>query len=145
MDLINENVIMRDEDDTRAYAEKLAALARPGDVIALRGELGVGKTALTKYIAAALGVTENVTSPTFTIMRAYSSGRIPLYHFDAYRLEDGSGADELGLDEYIYGNGLAVIEWADNIRDILPDDALWIDMEYGEGECERKYHAHTGD
>lgn len=84
---------------------------------------------MTKGIAAGLGITEMITSPTFTIMQEYEGGRMPLYHLDVYRIEDPDEMEEVGLNEYIYGNGLTVIEWAEQIEDILPDDAIKITIE----------------
>ena len=98
------------EKDTRAFAAELAEKAGPGDVIALVGDLGTGKTTLTKYIAEALGVTDVITSPTFNIVCEYKTGRMPLYHFDVYRLTGPEEVYDLGFDEYFYGDGLCVIE-----------------------------------
>lgn len=111
-----------------ALGRQLAQTCEPGDVIALIGDLGTGKTTLTRYIARALGIGERITSPTFTIVKEYHSGRIPLYHFDVYRVSDPDELFEIGCEEYFYGNGLCVIEWADLIGDILPAKTkkIWI-------------------
>ena len=122
------------EAATKAYGYKLAEAAVPGQVIALIGDLGAGKTTLTKYIAEGLGVTEHVQSPTFTIVREYYSGRLPLYHFDVYRIED---EEEIGYEEYFYGDGLCVVEWADKIEELLPEDTKIIRLSYGGAEEER--------
>ncbi|MDD6154616.1 MAG: tRNA (adenosine(37)-N6)-threonylcarbamoyltransferase complex ATPase subunit type 1 TsaE [Eubacteriales bacterium] len=132
-------IIINSEDDTKKLGREIADMAKPGDVLALIGDLGCGKTTLTKYIAEALGATESVTSPTFTIMNEYLSGRMPLYHFDAYRLENGLDMLNIGGDDYIAGDGLCVIEWADKIAEVLPDDSYVIFMEYGDKDGERIY------
>ena len=93
-----------------------------GSVICLYGDLGAGKTAFVQGLAKGLGVEEYITSPTFTIVNVYESGKMPLYHFDMYRLADSDEAYEIGYEEYIYGNGISVIEWPENIADILPEN-----------------------
>lgn len=119
------------ERETQLLAERLASYLTPGMVITLEGELGVGKTTFTKGIARGLGINEIVTSPTFTIIKEYVSSEIPLYHIDAYRLE---GSDEdIGLEDYFYGDGISVIEWAQFIDDLLPDQYLEIMIEYIDG------------
>ena len=158
---IKRVIKIENEEETRAFGISRAENAMPGDVIALMGDLGTGKTALTRYIAEGLGITGRISSPTFTIVKEYRSGRLPLYHFDVYRLagdndilsgQDISGEegrpireraiDELfniGADEYFEGNGLTVIEWADLIEEALPEDTMRIYMEYGEEEGQRIY------
>ena len=130
-------VYIKNEQETRSFGKKLAAELAPGIVIALTGDLGTGKTALTKSIAEGLGITEVITSPTFNIVKEYYSGRIPMYHFDVYRIGDIDEMYELGYEEYFYGNGVCIVEWADLIEDIIPEDAIRIDIEYGENEGER--------
>ena len=132
-------VYIKNEQETRSFGKKLAAELAPGIVIALTGDLGTGKTALTKSIAEGLGITEVITSPTFNIVKEYYSGRIPMYHFDVYRIGDIDEMYELGYEEYFYGNGVCIVEWADLIEDISPEDAIRIDIEYGENEGERIY------
>ncbi len=132
-------VIIRSEEDTRAFGLELGKSLKPGTVLALIGDLGTGKTTLTKYIAEGLGVAEMLTSPTFTIVREYHSGRLPLYHFDVYRLESADDLFEIGAEEYFYGGGVSVVEWADQVAEILPDETLCIFIEYGEKEGERIY------
>jgi len=105
--------------------EKLAAYLAPQDLILLDGDLGAGKTTLTKGLAKGLGITRPIKSPTFTIIREYQDGRIPLYHMDVYRLEEGGG-DDLGLEEYFNGDGVNVVEWSKFVADELPDDYLRI-------------------
>ena len=128
-------IIIRSEADTKAFGYEL----KPGTVLALIGNLGTGKTTLTKYIAEGLGVTEMLTSPTFTIVKEYYSGRLPLYHFDVYRLESAAQLFEIGAEEYFYGCGVSIVEWADQVAEILPDETLCIFIEYGENEGERIY------
>lgn len=130
---------IKDERDTEKFGHALADRLRAGDVVALIGDLGTGKTTLTGYIAEGLGVKEMITSPTFTIVNEYRSGRLPLFHFDAYRLEGGEDVFQVGVEEYFYMNGVCVIEWADRIAEILPDDTKAIFIEYGKNEGERIY------
>ncbi len=108
-------------EDTFAIGKAIGEAAQPGEVYALDGDLGVGKTVFTKGVAAGLGIQGPVNSPTFTIVQIYEDGRIPLYHFDVYRIEEPEEMEEVGFDDYIYGQGICLIEWADQIRDILPD------------------------
>ena len=132
-------IVIRNEEETREFGFALAGELKPDDVLALIGDLGVGKTSLTKYIAEGLGVTEAVTSPTFTIVAEHHSGRMPLYHFDVYRLESGADMLDIGCDEYFDGGGVSVIEWADRVAEILPDRTKCIFMDYGDKEGERRY------
>ena len=118
---------------------ELGRRAEPGQIIALIGDLGTGKTTLTKYIAEGLGITEVVSSPTFTVIKEYESGRMPLYHFDVYRVGDPDELFNIGAYEYFDGNGLCVIEWADLIEDELPENTDFIVIDYGETEGERVY------
>lgn len=113
---------------------RIAEAAEPGDIIALVGDLGTGKTALTGYIAEGLGITEEVISPTFTIVREYRSGRLPLFHFDVYRLSGGAELMDTGAEDYLEDSGLCVIEWADIVADVLPADALVVVIEYSGDE-----------
>lgn len=108
-----------------AIGEKLAAYLAPQNLILLDGDLGAGKTTFTKGLAKGLGITRPIKSPTFTIIREYQDGRIPLYHMDVYRLEEGGG-DDLGLEEYFNGDGVNVVEWSKFVADELPDDYLRI-------------------
>ncbi len=126
------NRILQTEEETRELGLEIAAALEPGDVVALIGELGTGKTALTKYIAEGLGITEDVISPTFTIVREHRSGRLPLFHFDTYRLGSGEELLDAGAGDYLDGDGVCVIEWADIVADVLPIDSLIVSLEYGE-------------
>ena len=109
----------------------------PGDVVALIGDLGTGKTRFAKGISLGLGVKETVTSPTFTIVNEHLNGRLPLYHFDFYRLKTSAELDELGYDEYIFGRGVCVLEWADMIYEKLPEKRYDIHCSLGAHETER--------
>ena len=132
-------LILKNEDETRAFGLELGASLRKGDIVALIGDLGTGQTALTKYIAEGLGIRETITSPTFTIVQEYRQGRLPLYHFDVYRIGDPEEMYELGYEEYFYGDGVCVIEWADLIEELLPEYTKTIRIEYGKNQEERIY------
>jgi tRNA threonylcarbamoyladenosine biosynthesis protein TsaE len=110
-------------EQTKELGQRIAQGLTAGDVLVLNGDLGAGKTTFTKGLAAGLGITDVIKSPTFTIIREYQGGRLPLYHMDVYRLENGGAAD-LGLDEYFEGDGVSVVEWAQFAEDELPDDYL---------------------
>lgn len=108
-------------EDTFELGKKLGQNAKPSDVYTLVGDLGVGKTVFTQGLAEGLGIAEAVSSPTFTIVQVYEEGRLPLYHFDVYRIGDVSEMDEIGYEDYFYGEGVCLIEWADLIKEILPE------------------------
>ena len=108
-------------EETFAFGEELGKNARPGQVYTLIGDLGVGKTVLTQGIAKGLGIDEAICSPTFTIVQEYHTGRMPFYPFDVYRIGCVEEMDEIGFDDYVYGEGLTMIEWANLIEEILPD------------------------
>ena len=116
-------------EDTFRVGEQLAKDARPGDIYTLDGDLGVGKTIFTKGMAKGLGIEEPVTSPTFTILQEYESGRLPLYHFDVYRIGDPEEMDEIGYEDYFYGQGSCLIEWAGLIEELIPKEAVRICIE----------------
>ena len=136
---IKRTVPIKNEEETRRFAHELAEGLVPGDVLALIGDLGTGKTALTSYIAESLGIKRRVNSPTFTIVKEYTDGRLPLYHFDVYRVSDPDELFNIGIDEYFFGEGVCIVEWADLISDILPANTKYIYLEYGENEGERVY------
>lgn len=115
--------------ETEAIGRQLADNVDAGSILALKGELGSGKTLFTKGLVAGLGSTAAVTSPTFTIVHEYQGGRLPVYHFDFFRLENREAAARLGLDDYFFGEGVSVIEWADRFPDLLPEQARWISFE----------------
>ena len=132
--------VIHNEADTKKFGIELAKKLKPGAIVAMIGDLGTGKTTLTKAIAEGLGITEMITSPTFTIVQEYHDGRLPLYHFDVYRIGELEEMYELGYEEYFFGSGVCVIEWADLIMDILPPESIIIRIAYGENEGERIYH-----
>ncbi len=117
------------ENDTFELGVKIGKEAKPGDVFTLLGDLGVGKTALTKGVAKGLEITEPICSPTFTIVQVYEEGRIPFYHFDVYRIGDVEEMDEIGYEDYFYGEGVTFIEWANLIEEILPSSYRQIVIE----------------
>ncbi len=115
--------------ETFALGEKLGKAARPGQVYALSGGLGVGKTVFTQGLAAGLGIQGSVCSPTFTILQVYEEGRLPFYHFDVYRIGDVEEMDEIGYEDCFYGQGVCLVEWADLIREILPAQTIRVEIE----------------
>ena len=130
-------IFVKNEEDMEKLGMDLVSKLGPGSVVALTGNLGAGKTTLTKSIAKGLGVTDLIVSPTFTLIHEYSSGKLPLYHFDLYRIEDEEELYELGYEEYFYGEGICVIEWADRIEGHIPKDAIRVHIDYGANENER--------
>ena len=116
-------------EETFQLGQKLGEEAKPGEVYTLVGELGVGKTVLTQGIAKGLLIEEPICSPTFTIVQVYEEGRMPFYHFDVYRIGDIEEMDEIGYEDYFYGQGLTMIEWANLIEEILPEHYLEIRIE----------------
>jgi len=119
------------EQDTFEAGKELAAGARAGDIICLDGDLGTGKTVFAKGFAAGLGIEEPVTSPTFTIIREYRSGRLPLYHFDVYRIADPDEMYSIGYEEYFYGDGVCLVEWSELIEELLPEGAVHVTIRKG--------------
>ena len=116
-------------EETLALGVKIGEQALPGTVICVDGDLGAGKTVLAQGIAKGLGISEQVVSPTFTILQEYRDGRIPFYHFDVYRIEDPDEMYEVGFEDYFYGDGICMIEWAELIRELLPEDHVHITIE----------------
>lgn len=116
-------------EDTGKIGEELAKKAIPGQVYCLYGDLGVGKTVFTQGFAKGLEIDDAINSPTFTILQTYEDGKMPFYHFDVYRIGDPEEMDEIGLDDYIYGDGVCLIEWANLIRDLLPEKVMAIHIE----------------
>lgn len=138
-------IVLKGLKETEEFGEKLGSILKPGDIISLTGDLGAGKTTLTKSIGKGLGVEDYITSPTFTLINEYK-GRLNLYHFDVYRLEGSMDLYDLGFEEYIYSDGISIIEWGDKIEEALPKERINIRIEkgtelderiiyiYGEGE-----------
>lgn len=116
------------EKETYEMGYQLAKSSKAGDIFCLLGDLGVGKTVFSKGFAAGLGITEPITSPTFTIVQVYD-GEKPLYHFDMYRIEDEDELEMIGYEDYFFGKGVCLVEWANNVEDVIPEYAKWITIE----------------
>ncbi|SFR73548.1 tRNA (adenosine(37)-N6)-threonylcarbamoyltransferase complex ATPase subunit type 1 TsaE [Anaeromicropila populeti] len=116
-------------EDTFLFGEQIGKACRPGEIYCLLGDLGVGKTVFTQGFAKGLGISEAVSSPTFTIIQEYEDGRIPFYHFDVYRISDIEEMYELGYEDYFYGEGVCLIEWAGLIKELLPETVKIISIE----------------
>lgn len=125
-------------DETRELAEAVAALARPGDVIVLAGDLGAGKTAFVQGFGRGIGVAQRITSPTFTLVHVYEDGRLPVHHLDVYRLDQLSEALDLGLAEMLDEGGVVLVEWGDAITPVLPRDRLEVRLTFGEDDDDRR-------
>ncbi|MDI6781310.1 MAG: tRNA (adenosine(37)-N6)-threonylcarbamoyltransferase complex ATPase subunit type 1 TsaE [bacterium] len=117
-------------EQTRAIGKRLGRMLHEGSIIALIGGLGAGKTVITQGIANGLEIDEDITSPTFLIVKEYANGRLPLYHFDLYRFDTPSQLDFFSIDEYLFGNGVCVIEWAERIEHMLPSEHMRIDIQW---------------
>lgn len=130
-------ITLHNTDETAQFAIVIGELAEAGDNLVLTGDLGAGKTTMTKGIAKGLSIDQMIKSPTYTIIREYQAGRLPLYHMDVYRVE--SGADELGLEEYFEGDGLSVIEWGNMLGEALPEDYLELILTKDETDTEKRY------
>ena len=115
--------------ETFEVGKKIGTNAEPGQIYTLTGDLGVGKTVFTQGVAAGLGITEPVNSPTFTIIQEYEDGRLPFYHFDVYRIGDIEEMEEIGYDDYFFGKGICLIEWAELIEEILPEKRIEVTIE----------------
>lgn len=126
-----ENMIIEthDPEETFEVGRKIGMNAKPGQIYTLTGDLGVGKTVFTQGVAAGLGITEPVNSPTFTIIQEYEDGRLPFYHFDVYRIGDLEEMEEIGYDDYFFGQGICLIEWAELIEEILPEKRIEVTIE----------------
>ncbi len=115
-------------EETYQLGKLLGQKAKAGQIYTLRGDLGVGKTVFTQGLAAGLGITEPVNSPTFTIIQEYLEGRLPFYHFDVYRIGDIEEMEEIGYDDYFFGQGVCMIEWADLIEELIPEDHIQVEI-----------------
>lgn len=135
-----QKVISHNEEDTRELGMKLGKNLKKGDIVCLVGDLGSGKTLLSQSIAKALGVDEEVTSPTFTIIHEYMGKELPLYHFDVYRINHPDEMFEIGFEEYLFGEGICLIEWADKIEEYIPEDRIMIRIQRGQADQERIIH-----
>ena len=124
--------------ETEALGQRLAERLQPGDVIAYTGDLGAGKTAFTRGLARGLGITERITSPTFTIVNEYQGGRLPLFHFDMYRLGSSDELYEIGWEDYLARGGVCAVEWSENVADALEEDCIRVDIRQGDTENQRK-------
>ncbi len=125
---MNLKLTTHSSEETIALGEILGAMLKPGDVLAMRGTLAAGKTTITKGIAKALGVTDNITSPTFCIISEYEGAKMPLYHMDVYRLDNAEDFINLGVDDLIYGNGVSIIEWSEKIQSELPKKTITVQI-----------------
>ena len=130
-------------DETRALAARMAERLQPGDVLALHGDLGAGKTCFIQGLAQALAVDQPVSSPTYTLVNEYR-GRLPLYHIDLYRLQTADEALDFGLDEYMDGTGITAIEWAERADQALPERTIHVRLRHGDTEHERLVHIDGG-
>ena len=129
--------VTNSEEETEALGARLAAELTPGTVVAFTGDLGAGKTAFTRGLARGLGVTDRVTSPTFTIVNEYEGGRLPLFHFDMYRLASSEELFDIGWEDYLQRGGVCAVEWSENVSDALEEDALSVEISRGEQDGQR--------
>ena len=125
------------EQDTEALGRALVQRLQPGAVVAFTGDLGAGKTAFVRGMAQGLGIPQRVTSPTFTIVNEYEGGRLPLFHFDMYRLRDADDLFDIGWEDFRRRGGICAVEWSENIRDALDEDTLWVDIRRGVTDGQR--------
>ena len=126
---MTQEIITNSPEETFALGEKIGQGAKKGWIIGLCGDLGVGKTVFAKGFAKGLGITDDVTSPTFTILQVYEDGRLPLYHFDAYRIGDEEEMYEIGYEEYFFGEGVTLVEWPEMVEGLIPEEAGRITIE----------------
>ena len=138
-------IITNSPAETEDAGASLAARLEPGSVIAFTGDLGAGKTAFTRGLARGLGVTERVTSPTFTIVNEYEGGRLPLFHFDMYRLGSSDELFDIGWEDYLRRGGVCAVEWSENIEDALEEDAIRVDIRRGKHDDQRIITITGGD
>jgi tRNA threonylcarbamoyladenosine biosynthesis protein TsaE len=135
---VNVRQTTETSEETAALGERLAEELVPGDVVGLVGELGAGKTCFVKGVAVGLGVVGNVKSPSYTVINVYEGGRLPLYHIDLYRVSSSGDFDSIGLEEYIYSEGISVIEWVDNVVGLESDCTVMVTLQYAEAEGARE-------
>jgi len=134
---LQHTYITRGADQTEALGRALGRILTPGTVIAYTGDLGAGKTAFTRGLAAGLNIPERITSPTFTIVNEYEGGRLPLFHFDMYRLGGAEELFDIGWEDYLARGGVCAVEWSENVEDALEPDAIRIDIRRGGSDDER--------
>ena len=132
-----QTIITHSPEETRALGERLARLLQPGAVVAFTGDLGAGKTAFISGMAQGLDIPERVTSPTFTIVNEYEGGRLPLFHFDMYRLGSADELFHIGWDDYLARGGVCAVEWSENVAEAIEDDAVRVDIARGEDDNSR--------
>ena len=130
--------------ETEALGQRLAERLQPGDVIAYTGDLGAGKTAFTRGLARGLGITERITSPTFTIVNEYQGGRLPLFHFDMYRLGSADELFDIGWEDYLARGGVCAVEWSENVEDALEEDTIRVDIRRGDTDQQRRISIQGG-
>ena len=136
---MRKEYISKSEEDTINFASQFASKLQLGNIIILSGDLGAGKTKFTQGILKYFNLENEISSPTFTIVNEYTDSTIPIYHFDVYRINDVEEMFEIGYEEYFFSEGVSVVEWADLIEEIIPEDAIRINISYGENEGERIY------
>ena len=129
--------VTNSEEETEALGVRLAKRLEPGAVVAFAGGLGAGKTAFTRGLARGLGVTDRVTSPTFTIVNEYQGGCLPLFHFDMYRLSSSDELFDIGWEDYLDRGGVCAVEWSENVSDALEANTVWVEIVQGESDCQR--------
>ena len=132
--------ITNGEEETQELGRRLGERLGPGAVVAFTGDLGAGKTAFTRGLAQGLGIQERVTSPTFTIVNEYEGGRLPLFHFDMYRLASSEELFDIGWEDYLVRGGVCAVEWSENVADALEDDAVRVEIRRGDGDDQRRIH-----
>ena len=130
------NYVTNSEEETEALGARLGAALQPGAVIAFTGDLGAGKTAFTRGLARGLGIADRVTSPTFTIVNEYEGGRLPLFHFDMYRLGSSDELFDIGWEDYLFRGGVCAVEWSENVADAL-EEAISVNIRRGESDSQR--------
>ena len=129
--------VTNNEEETQTLGERLAGVLKPGTVIAFTGDLGAGKTAFTRGLARGLGIQERVTSPTFTIVNEYEGGRLPLFHFDMYRLGSSDELYDIGWEDYLARGGVCAVEWSENVAEAMDESTIRVDIRRGDGESQR--------
>jgi tRNA threonylcarbamoyladenosine biosynthesis protein TsaE len=134
---VTQEIISHSEEETIEAGKRFSLKLKKGDVVALHGDLGAGKTRFVKGISLGLGIKELVASPTFVVVNEHHGGRIPLYHFDFYRLKSINEIDEIGFEEYVFGDGICVIEWAEMVQQKLPSQRYEVRFSLGNSENER--------